>query len=246
MTYEELVEIARGDDAIVGLVLTGSRGRGFAVTADADWDVRLIVRDDTRDAYRSKFATPHGSRVEVVVLSESELEQAGEIGTSSAWDRYSWVHVTIVVDTPDRRIARLLERKSTLPPEDARVLAADHLDDYVNWYYRSAKNARDGLGEGSRLDAAESVSSLLDFLFAVHGRVRPFNKYLRRELEARPVPGETWSADALLPRLEQILASGSIEEQQHLFRDVETLARARGLGDVIDGWEPDVPWLRGG
>lgn len=246
MTYGELIEIARGDDAIVGLVLTGSRGRGFAVTDCADWDVRLIVRDDARDAYRSKFATPHGSRVEVVVLSESELEQAGEIGTSSAWDRYSWVQVAVAVDAPDGRIARLLQRKSTLPSDDARVLAAEHLDDYVNWYYRSAKNARDGLGEGSRLDAAESVSSLLEFLFAVHGRVRPFNKYLRQELEARPAPGEMWSADALLPRLEEILATGSIDGQQHLFRDVEALARAHDLGGVIDGWEPDVPWLRGG
>jgi hypothetical protein len=30
-----------------------------------------------------------------------------------------------------------------------------------------------------------------------------------------------------------------------LFADVEQLARAHGHGDVIDGWEPDVAWLRG-
>jgi hypothetical protein len=50
--------------------------------------------------------------------------------------------------------------------------------------------------------------------------------------------------DALLPRLEWILASGDLAEQR-LFRDVEALARAHGLGAVIDGWEPDVAWLRG-
>lgn len=26
---------------------------------------------------------------------------------------------------------------------------------------------------------------------------------------------------------------------------VERLARASGYAEVIDGWEPDVPWLRG-
>jgi hypothetical protein len=28
-------------------------------------------------------------------------------------------------------------------------------------------------------------------------------------------------------------------------RDAEALARAKGLGAAIDGWEPDVPLLRG-
>jgi hypothetical protein len=33
--------------------------------------------------------------------------------------------------------------------------------------------------------------------------------------------------------------------QQALFRDAERLAREHGFGEVIDGWEPDVAWLRG-
>jgi predicted nucleotidyltransferase len=243
MTYEELVEIARRDDAIVGLVLTGSRGSGFGFTEESDWDVRLIVHDDVRDEYGARFAAPHGSRVEVVVLSEAELEDAGEIGTRSAWDRYSWVHADVVVDKG--RVEELVMRKSTLPPESARTLAAQHLDDYVNWYYRSAKNAGLGIVEGARLDAAESVSSLLDFLFAAHGRVRPFNKFLRSELETHPLPGATWTAAVMLPRLVEILDTGRAEAQQRMFRDVEALARAHGLGGVIDGWEPDVSWLRG-
>ena len=34
-------------------------------------------------------------------------------------------------------------------------------------------------------------------------------------------------------------------DQQALFRGTEGLARIRGLGATIDGWEPDVAWLRG-
>ena len=63
MTYEELVEIARADDTVVGLVLTGSRGRGYAVTEGADWDVRLVVRDAVAGDCQERYATRHGSRV---------------------------------------------------------------------------------------------------------------------------------------------------------------------------------------
>jgi len=69
--------------------------------------------------------------------------------------------------------------------------------------------------------------------------VRPYNKWLCWELEQHPL---TWND---LPRLERIVATGGLADQQALFRDAEALARKRGLGAVIDGWEPDVARLRG-
>jgi predicted nucleotidyltransferase len=244
MTYDELVEFARRDDAIVGLVLTGSRGRGFAVTEESDWDVRLVVRDDVRDEYQERFATPHGSTVEVVVLSVSDLAAVGIPGGASAWDRYSYVAATVPVDDADGSVSRLLARLGWLERDEARALATRRLDDYVNAYYRAAKNARSGLMSEARLDSTESVSLLLDFLFAVHERVRPFNRFLRWELERRPLTGDAWEATALLVRLEAVTA-GDLAEQQGVFRDAEALARAHGLGDVLDAWEPDLDWLRG-
>ena len=77
-------------------------------------------------------------------------------------------------------------------------------------------------------------------MFTVHGRLRPFNKWLVWELENHPL---TWND---LPRLERIARTGDLAEQQALFRDAESLAREHGLGAVIDSWEPDVSWLRGG
>jgi predicted nucleotidyltransferase len=243
VTYDELVAIASDDDGVLGLVLTGSRAHGAFVTDESDWDVRLVVRDNVRDEYRSRFATPHGSRVEVVVLSLAELAEAGEPGSDTSWDRPSYLHAKVVLDT-DGRIAEVVERMRSLSAEHARSLAADRLDGYVNSYYRSAKSHRLGLALEAQLDAAESIPPLLDFLFAVHGRVRPFNKHLRAELERRPLGGAPWGADALLSRIEAIVATGDLAHQQQLFRDVEDLARAQGLDAVVDGWDPDVPWLR--
>jgi len=45
--------------------------------------------------------------------------------------------------------------------------------------------------------------------------------------------------------LERIGRTGELAEQQALFRDAEALAREHGCGATIDGWEPDVAWLRG-
>jgi hypothetical protein len=238
VTYDELLELARADPNVLGLVLTGSRASGIGVTDESDWDARLVVGDDVVEEYRARLGTPHGSRVEVVVFSLRDFEQEGEPGTPTAWDRPSYVHAEVVVDRGG--VAEVVDRKRTLPPDVARSLAAERLDDYVNAYYRSAKSWRLGLSLEARLDAAESIPPLLDTLFAFHRRVRPFNKHLRAELEREPLPVE-----GLHARLDAILATGELGEQQRLFRAVEGLARAHGLGDVIDGWEPDVAWLRG-
>lgn len=240
-----MVEAARADDRVVGLVLTGSRGRGPYAREDSDWDVRLVVRDDALAEAMPVYSTEHGAVVEAVVFSLTEFERAGELGSEDEWDRYSYVHCRVVLDKLDGRIEQLVAAKGSLPAGAARELAARTLDGYVNSYYRSARNLASGLTLESQLDAAESLPPFLTTLFALHERVRPFNKFLRWELEQHPLGDPLWSADALLPRLEAILATGDLAEQQSLFRDLERLARSRGHGDVVDGWEPDVAWLRG-
>ena len=239
--YAELVERARADDEVLGLILTGSRGRRFRVRPDSDHDVRLVLRDGAPDTY----STPHGSPVEVAVLARSVFERTGLPGSGSEWDRYSYVRCELVLDKLDGEVARLLAVKARLGDEEGRKVAAAALDDYVNSYYRSARNFQNDLPLEARLDAAESIGPLLTALFALHRRVRPFNKFLGWELRLEPLDGEEWAADVLLPRLQQIVGPGDLAAQQALFRDVERFARTAGHGEVIDGWEPDVGWLRG-
>jgi hypothetical protein len=118
--------------------------------------------------------------------------------------------------------------------------AGEPLDAYVNSYYRSAKNAALGLELAALLDAQEAVRWWLEFVFAVHGRLRPYNKWLEWELREHPLPVEVD-----LARLERIARTAEVSEQQALFRETEALAREHGHGATIDGWEPDVAWLRG-
>jgi hypothetical protein len=77
-------------------------------------------------------------------------------------------------------------------------------------------------------------------VFNVHGRVRPYNKWLEWELAEHPLPV---AVDLAL--LRRIATTGDIPAQQELFRWSESLAREAGLDTVVDGWEPDLDWLRG-
>jgi hypothetical protein len=153
------------------------------------------------------------------------------------WNRYSLAWVEPQLDKTGE-VAAALRDATTVDP----AAAAEPLDGYVNMLYRSLKNARVGLGLASLLDAQESIPWFLEFLFTVHGRLRPYNKWLEWELEQHPLPA---SNSPLVGRIERIARTGDVAEQQSLFRDAEALARAHGLGAVIDGWEPDVAWLRG-
>lgn len=237
--FEELVREAESDPDVVGVVLGGSRGKGALVTERSDYDVYVIVANDAayeRWAGRHQFR--HGDPVEVILTTVERFREHGAPGSPSAWNAYTFAHVEPVLDRGG--IAELVAAKGRVDP----ATACEPLDDYVNMYYRSTKNARDGRPLEARLDAAESIPYFLEFLFAAFGRVRPYNKWLRWELERHPLE-PPWTAADLLPRLERIL-DGDLGEQPRLFRDAERLARERRLGDVVDGWEPDVPWLRGG
>lgn len=224
MSFEELLREAEADPEVVGVVLSGSRGKGTFVTESSDYDVWVIVRDGAPCA-------PHrrGGLLDVVTVTLAEFERHPP--------DYAFAHVTPLLDRVG--VAELVAAKGRVDPASA----GEPLDGYMNLLYRSLKNARDGRVFEARLDAAESVPYFLEFLFRAFGRVRPYSKWLRWELENHPLE-PPWSADELLPRMERIL-TGAEGEQRSLFSDAERLARARGLGDVIEGWEPDVPFLRG-
>jgi len=225
--FSALVDELTADDDVIGLILAGSRGRGVYVRDESDWDLYVVLRDGASlDDYAARYPSQHGDRIEVLLRSRRGLE--GE----PAWNRYTFCHVEPLLDRSGGWLDETLRALTTVDPGTA----AEPLDGYVNLYYRSLKGTDEA---GCRLDAAESVAWFLEFVFAVHGRVRPFNKWLRWELEHHPI---SWND---LPLLERIVATGALADQQALFRAAETLARERGLGTVIDGWEPDVARLRG-
>lgn len=244
--FERLLADLRADDSVAGVVLGGSRGKGALVRPDSDYDVYVVVdRDDAVEPCRLRYGRPRGEPIEVFVLSLAGFRAHAAVGSETESNRYTFAHVRPLVDKSGGEVSRLVEEKGRLPRAAARERVASSLDAYVNSYYRSAKNLVLGLELEARLDAGESIPFLLTALFALDERVRPYNKWLAWELRQHPLDGGRWRPDELPPRLDRIATTGDLREQQLLFRAVEQRARERGFASVIDGWEPDVAWLRG-
>jgi len=45
--------------------------------------------------------------------------------------------------------------------------------------------------------------------------------------------------------VERLAEDSSIDRLRDAFRMLERAARSTGHGAIVDGWEPDVAWLRG-
>jgi hypothetical protein len=147
-----------------------------------------------------------------------------------------------VLDRLDGGNARILADKIRLDADEAFHHAGGRLDSYADSLYRSLKNHRDGQALATRLDAADSIHFLLELLFALDRRPRPYHKYLQWELARYPLPG--WDTDALLHAVDRISATGHPSLQRHLFTRVEAAARRAGHSAVLDAWGEDLHLMR--
>jgi predicted nucleotidyltransferase len=236
VAVDEVLAYCESSDDVIGAYLFGSRGRGVGVDERSDWDVWIVARDDEALArVDQRFPLVHGDPVEVASSTLDGLRSHGAIGSRNEWARYQHAHVDVRVDKSNGELAAILAEKELIPDDKRDELVREALGGFINSTYRS-------LRYGTRLDAAESIPYALRAIFALAGRVRPFNKYLDWELRNHPLPG--WEADTLLPVIAGVLDRDR-HSQHELFRLVERDARTHGFEAEIEEWEPDVAWLRG-
>jgi predicted nucleotidyltransferase len=222
---DDLVAQAEDDRGVVGLVLTGSQARGLA-TPYSDIDLCVVVNERGQSRWHGRRT----AQVDQFIRTVDELADRSDI-----WQRYAFRGAQVLLDRLDGVIAQLVDRQAVPTQDEAIRWARDGLDGYVNFLYRAAKSRRDGDLVAAALDTAESVSWLQTAVFALHGRLRPYNKYLRWELTTYPLD-EPWSATTLPQRL--------LDDPAGLFPDIERLARERGLSDVLEAWGDDLQLLR--
>lgn len=237
--------LGRQDSDILGIVLSGSAARGMA-TERSDVDVFVVLTQEAA-AGRSTTRSP---AVDEIPVTLAELENPGALGTDDWWYRWSFAWAQVLRDDTGGRITEAVRRQATLEGAEQDAVLVDRLDGYINFVYRALKAERDGRTLERRLDAAESVTWWLDTVFALNGRVRPYNKYLPWELREHPLGVPGWSGEVLLPLLERMLDGdptalregfGVVDRQCRLWdgRQGHTL-----LGGTIDGWGDEILLLR--
>jgi hypothetical protein len=240
---ETLVAVARRNDgehgdAFLGMILSGSVGRGMA-TARSDLDVHVILaRDGGRGSTRS-------ATVDEIPCTLAELAEPAPFNSAGWWSRWSFAWAPVLLDRTGGRVAESALRQATVTSSEAEAILVGHgrLDGWVNHAYRSLKSHRDGRALEARLDAAESVPWLLDTVFTLAGRVRPYHKYLPWELREHPLPG--WDPGTL-PALLEATLDGDPAALRATFHEMRDRCAAfdddRGepiLMPIIEDWGED-------
>lgn len=190
--------VRREGTNLVGLVLSGSAGRGVA-TERSDLDVYAVLKDT------AGRGTTRSAALDLMPVTLDDLERVPPFGSPNWWYRWSFAWAPVLLDRTGGRLPEAVRRQATVTAEEAESILVEHdrLDGWLNFAYRALKNDRDGNALECRLDAAESVPWLLDVIFSLAGRVRPYNKYLPWELDRHPLPD--WDSAELLALLTAML-----------------------------------------
>jgi hypothetical protein len=211
------IEQAAGDldrrlgERLLGLALSGSAGRGTE-TEHSDVDLLVVLDDSDADAGPDGVASPPADLaglaapgLELIPVGIGRLERLAEFEDEQWGHRWSYAWAPCVLDRTSGRIETALRRQQMLSAGEVStiLLVRRRLDAWINLLYRALKSRRDGRELEARLDAAESVPLLLEVVFALEGRMRPYNSYLAWSLEHHPLAA--WPGDALLERIEATL-----------------------------------------
>lgn len=234
-----LIREAEVDPDVLGLILCGSRGAG-AVHPESDYDVAFVVTDEAYERHAPSESWPErgaatGSPVKQDIWHESPRSLTRE--RQPAWELPAYAEARVILDKTGE-VARALAALVTLSEEEARRRAAADYDGYLNALYRSLKAWRRGNDLGGRLQAAQSATHLLDTLFALERRFRPYHDRLRLHLDA--LAGQGWRPGELRALLLDLLTTGDPRRQQELARRVAALLRDRGYQHVYDDWDGQI------
>jgi hypothetical protein len=238
MTFDTILNHANSDPAILGLILAGSRGKGFE-NEHSDYDAILIVADGAANALRRKYAGTVG--VDLMILTSAQFDAYAAWDSPMAWDRYNFAHVKLLVDKTGTLAARIAA-KGIIPKDKRKGVIDTRIDAYVNGVYRSVKCVRNGYALGAHLEASNAMLDLIALVFALNGRHAPFYGYLEKELAAYPLEQMPLPAPEFLAHLRRVLESADLKAQQSLLAATEKLCRERGHGGVFDSWDGKDKW----
>lgn len=240
--FKQILEAAQKDPNILAFWLEGSRGKGL-ITPYSDYDCSMIVKNEVFDEYRREYEVVGSPEIELTVFTFDDFRQHATWGSARAWERYNFAHLRALVDKTGEA-QKLIEEKGTIPPAEIPKVINQALDHYINQVYRSIKCARDGQSLSMRFEAAEGINPLLDAVFALNGRLRPYFKYIEWEFENYPPLKLGLAPKDFLNDLLEILTSGDIKIQQQLLCKIEMLFCAEGYRSIFDGWGANLLWMK--
>lgn len=237
---QALIAEASADPDVIGLVLTGSRAIG-ATAPGSDYDVVFVVTDEALARYDQTQATPaRGATITPPIRTNDIWHEAAstlQLDAVVPWMLPAWAEARILYDRTGE-IERIFAPLRRMPAERAQTAVAGWYDGYLNGFYRSLKCWRRGNPLGGRMEAAQTADILLNLLFALEYRWRPYSSRLIFHLHH--LAGQGWQPGELEEILLDLITAGDPTRQQALVRRVATLLRERGFAHIYDDWEGQI------
>ncbi len=235
--YNLLLDESKNNPNIIGLFLGGSRGKDSNfITENSDMDVYIIISDNASDELKEKLKAYRSEWFEGRVMNLTEFKEYANWGSNREWDRYNFAHNKAVIDKTGE-IQKLMDEKGILPVEVQKEVIDDALGSYFNQIYRVAKYTRDGKNFEAYLDAVESLPFLTTALYALEGRLKPYNKYFEWELRNYPLKLLPWSVGEFISDYKHILQTGDFETQSKIFKEIKNLFKKEGFDSEIKEWK---------
>lgn len=235
--YQSVLKESTENENIIGLFLGGSRGKSDDfVTKNSDIDVYVVLTDSAPDEVREKMKSYLSDFFEIRVMSLSELANHATWGSDYEWDRYNFTHNKPLIDKTGE-LVKIMEEKGSLPENFRDKVIKDSLDAYINEVYRSAKYWRDGKEVAAYLDAVESLPFLMTALYALEGRLKPYNKYFEWELRNYPLKFLPFDTDEFIADYLDISQTGNFEKQAKIFKAIKKIFIDQGYKNIFDEWK---------
>ncbi|REJ77248.1 MAG: hypothetical protein DWQ47_12700 [Acidobacteria bacterium] len=235
-TFEDLIAFAETRSDVLALSLTGSRSAGFEVP-ESDFDCALFVVEGTETEVRQELGDIPGA-LDLRFFTPRSFASHAEWGSDLAWDRYAWFIAKFVVDKSGGELPNAARQKGLVPENELDDWIDGSLDWYLNQVARSVRCITRGDETGGRLECAEAVRPFLQAAFAVHDRrIVPYYKYLRWELDQRPLVKFGLGPDEFAGLVLSLVTSGSLESQRKTLELAEKVFKAHGFGRRFEEWE---------
>jgi hypothetical protein len=239
--FDDLLREAETDPLVLAMILYGSQASGLA-TDGSDYDFVMIVEALAETAWSARLDALDRGELDGRVLTSAAFESWADWNGPQRWLRYALTSATVLLDRTGEAQA-LIDAKTSVPQAERAKFIDASLDHFVNQVYRCAKCRRDGDALAAKLEAVAAIEPLLDAIFALDGgRVRPYAKYLSRDLVTRPPASLPMTPADFVANLERILAGDDLPALQALLAAIASVARAAGHADVLDAWGETLDW----
>jgi predicted nucleotidyltransferase len=236
--YQKLLHYAKLNSYVLGLVLAGSRGKG-KITAHSDYDVFIIIKNRTPKKFRKELTDFRKLDFDSFVMDLTSFKNYAAWGGPYAWDRYNFTRLKAPLDKTGE-VQKIVSEKGSIPAKHRKQFIKDGLDHYINQVYRSIKTHRDGDMLASRLEGNEAIQPMLNAVFALHGRLKPYYKYLDWELKFHPLNKLPISQKRFLNMIGKIAKSGDLKTQVKLLKILAKMFLHNGYKH---DWEWKFNWL---